>query len=470
MASRQQEESLSEEAICPICLHFFTDPVSLECGHNFCRSCITQCWEKKERKTCPECRQEFPARILRANQILVNLAEKARKLMLNGKEKESKLHCEEHQEELKLFCETDKKLICLIFRDSRIHKSHNFLPIVEAVEIYKDGVKSSLDSLTQKKSTVLEMEQQQKQKISQIRKQSVSLQSHITSEFTKMHQILTEKEQLLIRDLSEEEEKILKTMEENLCEIQENLNSIQEKLSKLENQLEQKDGVRFLKEEASGKRRISDEIKMLSLADGVLSIGKFNNPFPFPGWRGMLDVINPVSVTLDVETANPELEVSEDLKSLRWTGTKRSLPDTRKRFTHRLCALGSGGFTSGRHYWEVEVTGNRRWRLGVAAESVERKGRVSLIPETGFWTIERYKDRFYINLPPESPLPVGQIPGKVGVYLSYESGTVSFYNVDTKSHLHTLTGNKFTEKLYPFFWTLDKNQFLRICSGSDPDR
>ncbi|XP_038671635.1 zinc-binding protein A33-like [Scyliorhinus canicula] len=470
MASRQHEQSLSEDLICPICLDFFTDPVSLECGHNFCRSCITQCWEKKERNSCPECRQEFPERILRANRVLANLAEKARKLKLNQEEEESKLHCEEHQEELKLFCETDKKLICLICVDSREHREHRFIPIKEAVEIYKDGVKSSLDSLTQKKSTVLEMEQQQKQKISQIRKQSVSLQSHITSEFTKMHQILTEKEQRLIRDLREEEETILKTMEENLCEIQENLNSIQEKLSKLEKQLEQKDGVRFLKEEASGKRRINDEGKKLSLADGVLSIGKFNSPLPFPVWREMLDVINPVSVTLDVETANPCLEVSEDLKSLRWTGTQRSLPNTRKRFTYWECVLGSEGFTSGRHYWEVEVTGNRRWNLGVAAESVERKGRVCLSPETGFWTIGRVDDQIYINSSPRSRLPVGQIPGKVGVYLSYESGTVSFYNVDTKSHLHTFTGNKFTEKLYPFFWTWDGNQFLRICSGSYPDR
>ncbi|XP_072331740.1 butyrophilin subfamily 1 member A1-like isoform X4 [Scyliorhinus torazame] len=176
-----------------------------------------------------------------------------------------------------------------------------------------------------------------------------------------------------------------------------------------------------------------------------------------------------VSVTLDVEAANPQLELSEDLKSLRWTWTQRSLPDTRKRFTHRLCpcALGSEGFTSGRHYWEVEVTGNRVWILGVAAESVERKDRVSLSPETGFWTIERFDDQFNINSSPGSRLPVGQIPGKVGVYLSYESGTVSFYNVDTKSHLQTFAGNKFTEKLYPFFWTWDENNWLRICSGSD---
>ncbi|XP_078422625.1 zinc-binding protein A33-like [Cetorhinus maximus] len=461
MASRQQEESWTEEAICPICLDFFNDPVSLECGHNFCRSCITQCWGK-EITSCPECREEFPERNFRINRALANLAEKARKMKVNLREKESKLHCEEHEEELKLFCETDKKLICLICRDSREHREHRFMPIKEAVGMYKDRVKSSFDSLTEKKSAVLEMEQQQKQKISQIRKQSSGLQTHITSEFTKMHQILTEKEQRLIRDLREEEGKILKTMEENLREIQENLNSIEEKLSKLEKQLEQKDRVIFLKEEASRKRRISEEGNELSVADGVLSSEKFNSPLTFPMWREMLDAINPVSVTLDVETAHPRLEVSEDLKSLRWTRTERSLPDTGKRFTFWPCALGSEGFTSGRHYWEVEVTGNRWWSLGVAAESVKRKVWVSLSPETGFWTIARVGDQFYMKSSPGSRLPIGQIPGKVGVYLSFESGTVSFYSADTKSHLHSFTGNKFTEKLYPFFWTCNENQFLRI--------
>uniref|UniRef100_UPI00398F6C87 butyrophilin subfamily 1 member A1-like n=1 Tax=Pristiophorus japonicus TaxID=55135 RepID=UPI00398F6C87 len=182
-------------------------------------------------------------------------------------------------------------------------------------------------------------------------------------------------------------------------------------------------------------------------------------------WKRMCECT--VSVTLDVETANPELEVSEDLKSVRWTWTRRNLPDTEKRFTARRCVLGSEGFTSGRHYWEVEVEGNEDWSLGVAAESVGRKRGVTLSPENGLWTIERYNDQFNVNSSPPSPLPAGQIPGKVGVYLSYESGTVTFYSADTKSHLHTFTGNKFTEKLYPFFWTWDVNKWLRICSGSD---
>ncbi|XP_060706769.1 nuclear factor 7, brain-like isoform X1 [Hemiscyllium ocellatum] len=351
MDSRLQGEGWTEEVICPICLDFFTDPVILDCEHNFCRSCITRSWGDRERNSCPECRQEIPDRNLRGNRALANLAEKARRLSLNPEEKESKHHCEEHQEELKLFCETDKKLMCVICRDSPEHKSHNFLPIKDAVGIYK--------------------------------------------------------------------------------------------------------------EEVSWKRRMNGIAHKLSITDGILSTEKFKNLFPFAVWN----TIKPgkVSVILDVETAHPELEVSEDLKCLRWTWTRMYLPDTGKRFKHRACALGSEGFTSGGHYWEVEVEGNQGWSLGVASESVERKRGISLIPENGFWTMEWVGDRFYINSPLRSPLCVGQIPRKVGIYLSYESGTVSFYNADAMSLLHTYTGNRFTEKLYPFFETWDENQFLRIC-------
>ncbi|XP_051899828.1 butyrophilin subfamily 1 member A1-like [Pristis pectinata] len=190
----------------------------------------------------------------------------------------------------------------------------------------------------------------------------------------------------------------------------------------------------------------------------------------FCALEGHNDVeIDYVSVTLDVETAHPWLEVSEDRKGVRWTWTQRDLPDTGKRFTVWPCALGSEGFTSGRHYWEVEVTGSRDWSLGVAAESVERKRKVELIPENGVWSIERAGDEFYVNTSPLSRLPAGPIPRRVGVYLSYGSGTVSFYNMDTKSHLHTFTGNEFTGKLYPFFRIWDFNKWLRIRSGSAPD-
>ncbi|XP_078271803.1 zinc-binding protein A33-like [Rhinoraja longicauda] len=299
--------------------------------------------------------------------------------------------------------------------------------------------------------------------------QSHNLQSKITSQFAELHEILTEKEQRVLIDIREEEKKILNAMEKNLREIEENLNSIQEEIFKLQQQMDQKDSMVFLKEEAGRKRRVRDEAKPLSVVDDALPIEKFHCPVSLnTAFKETSDDFKQVSVTLDVETAGPGLEVSEDRKRVRRTGTPRSLPDTGKRFTVSACVLGSEGFTSGRHYWEVEVAGSRGWRMGVAAESVERKGPVTLTPETGVWSIRwEWGDGFDAVTSPPSRLPARPIPGRVGVYLSYESGTVSFYDAATKSQIHTFTGNKFTEKLYPYFETW-YGHWLRICSGSAP--
>ncbi|XP_041075906.1 butyrophilin subfamily 1 member A1-like [Polyodon spathula] len=170
-------------------------------------------------------------------------------------------------------------------------------------------------------------------------------------------------------------------------------------------------------------------------------------------------------VTLDPDTANPDLILSEDEKRVRCGYERQDLPNYPKRFDGWWCALGREGFTSGRHYWEVEVGGLRDWRLGVTRESAQRKGYKSLNTESGFWTLrlERGSELKALAVP-YMPLPMSLIPQKVGVYLDFEEGQLSFYNVERRSHIYTFT-DTFNEKLYPLFGTVDITKDLVIKSS-----
>ncbi|XP_075768939.1 butyrophilin subfamily 1 member A1-like [Pelodiscus sinensis] len=157
-----------------------------------------------------------------------------------------------------------------------------------------------------------------------------------------------------------------------------------------------------------------------------------------------------VDVTLDPDTAHPELVLSEDRKRVRYGDTRQDLPETPERFENYLIVLGTEGFAGGRCYWEVGVGDKTDWDLGVCRESVSRKGDVTYSPEGGFWVVGLWDGGYEACTFPRTPLPVSARPSRVGVFLDYEAGEVSFYNVTDGSHLFTFTGT-FSGTLRPYF-------------------
>ncbi|XP_043353078.1 zinc finger protein RFP-like [Dermochelys coriacea] len=189
MAAENPVESLQEEATCPVCLEYFTHPVTLECGHNLCRACIAQCWEGPDTAaSCPQCRETAQQRNLRPNRQLGNMVEISKRLSFQvAKRAGGDGVCERHQETLKLFCEEDQTPICVICRESRAHRAHIVVPIQEAAQEYKKQTQ------TERQKTV--------------------------SEFQKLRQFLEEQEQLLLAQLEKLDEEIVMIQNEKFVSL-----------------------------------------------------------------------------------------------------------------------------------------------------------------------------------------------------------------------------------------------------------
>ncbi|XP_072544098.1 butyrophilin subfamily 1 member A1-like [Salminus brasiliensis] len=164
------------------------------------------------------------------------------------------------------------------------------------------------------------------------------------------------------------------------------------------------------------------------------------------------DQLHTVDVTLDPESAHPGLILSDDGKQVTCGDTRQNLPDNPKRFNESVSVVGKEGFSSGRFYFEVQVSGKTKWDLGVARESINTKGEITLTPQNGFWTVWlRNENEYEACAGPGVSLPMRKKLQKVGVFVDYEEGLVSFYDVEARSHIYSFTGQSFTEKLYPFF-------------------
>ncbi|XP_065420766.1 zinc finger protein RFP-like [Chrysemys picta bellii] len=474
MAAENPVESLQEEATCPVCLEYFTEPVTLECGHNFCRACISQCWEGSDTAaSCPQCRETVQQRNLRPNRQLANVVEIAKQLSLQAaKRAGGDGVCERHQEALKLFCEEDQTPICVVCDRSQAHRTHTVVPIEEAAQEYKERIQAHLKTLREEREKLLGLKVTGEGNSQEYLKQTQTERQKIVSEFQQLQEFLEEQEQLLLAQLEKLDKEIVRIQNENVSQLSEQISHLSELISEMEGKC-QKPASEFLQDVRStlsrcetGKFQQPEEIspKLEERVSGFSQktialleiLGKFKDTLPseLERKRGeSFGAHRQVNVTLDPDTAHPQLVLSEDGKSVSWGDTRQQLPSNPERFNTVLCVLGCDGFTSGRHWWEVEVGDGGGWAVGVAKESVRRKGEIRRSPEVGIWAMEWWLDQFQALTSPVTPLPLSRVPSRIRVCLDCDRGQVTFIDAGDEAPIFTFPpGSVPGERIRPWLW------------------
>ncbi|XP_071757477.1 nuclear factor 7, ovary-like [Centroberyx gerrardi] len=440
---------------CHVCSETFREPLSLSCHHSFCSSCLKQFWEQAKSKNCPVCKRKSSKDDPDVNFALKELADsyagrqKAGSSETNKGEEKVEVVCSKHLEEPRWFCKEEQKAVCPVCEFPH-HHGHKVVPIEEAVSDLKEQLKSDLKSLEAKKKTYKEVEETYNKVVQHSKKQLVATERRIRAEFDKLYQFLKEEQEARLVALREEEEQRGKTVAREMKIIQEKISSLSGRISAVEEDL-QKHNVPFLTSYKPTQTSARAQCSLLDpqLVSGALvDVAKHLGNLSFRVWEKMKGKVKFSPVILDPNTASPWLSLSDDLTNVRHGDTKQ-LPDNPERNTKDSTVLGSEGFSSGKHRWEVEVGDHPVWTVGLAKESVDRKGKVCVSPEYGIWCLWHKREEYTNGC--GKTLTVKQSFQRIRVQLDYDRGELSFYDSEDKTHIYTHT-DTFTEKLYPYFY------------------
>uniref|UniRef100_A0A3B3S7A6 Tripartite motif containing 35-13 n=1 Tax=Paramormyrops kingsleyae TaxID=1676925 RepID=A0A3B3S7A6_9TELE len=409
---------LEEELCCAVCSDFFKDPVVLKCSHSFCRVCLQKFWEQKSSRECPLCRRKSSGEDPPLNLTLRNIVESyLQQGRVRNVAEKSESRCSLHGEKLLLYCKNDLEPICLVCQTARKHRDHRICPLEEAIEDKKEDLRASLIPLKEKLEKFTKVKQEFEETAKHIKSQSQHTEKRIKEEFEELHQFLREEEEARLAILKVDEMEKSERMKEKIENISKQVSTLSEKIRDIEKAMGAED-VSFLK--------VGCSLQDPKLALGALiDVAKHLGSLKFRVWEKMLGTVQYTPVTLDPNTAHPWLSVSDDLTSVRDTGVKQQLPDNPERFTKYVLLLGSEGFNSGKHSWEVEVGDKPKWDVGVAAESVKRKGRITSRPEDGFWVVRLTNgDVYTARDSTPTPLRLKRKPQRIRVQLDYDRGEV----------------------------------------------
>lgn len=368
--------------------------------------------------------------------------------------------CKKHNKITELYCRTDKACVCVLCFKSD-HKSHNVISLeeeYEAVLAKNDEVMANIHKMIQSRCD----------KIDAIEKSLDASQKEADEEKEASVQMFTDfirsiqKSQADVVEVIEERHRAMKQKAEGfLKEMRMEVAELKSRISQLE-QLSRSEDHHCLVQNFSSLRAPSSK--------GWSSAGVYSNLSFNEVRRAMAqvkqtaDIIlekvpeikmkrmreHAVDLTIDPDTAHCSLTISQDRKQVG-TAEKQNLPKNPKRFEMYPEVLAKEGFTGGKFYFEVQVKDKSKWTVGVVRESVDRKGDTRLSVSDGYWTIGLSEGKYYGY--ENSAVILVQLKKlqKVGIFVDYDKGVVSFYDVDFKSHIYSFSGFRFKDKLYPYF-------------------
>ncbi|XP_066474061.1 E3 ubiquitin-protein ligase TRIM39-like [Tiliqua scincoides] len=485
MAAASSARSLLEGLSCSLCHNYFTEPVSIDCGHSFCHACIVQHWEKWETEfSCPQCGEISLKRKLTPNRELGNVAEIAKRMKTENAGLEKV--CGLHQEPLQHFCQDEQKLLCVTCVESKDHDATHVLVAVEqAVQDYKEQLETQLQAWREKREMAISFHAKENDKYQNFLRKVDAEKQKIMSKFEEVQQFLKQQEKIMLDQLEEfakeeercvaklsgdifltntmiheleeksrhPEEAFLQARSQSLVSLKMTpgkIHDVEKTFSRCEVWGSQQPDVCFELEE-----KLHDFSKKYIILKETLR--EFTENLP-----KQLEV-EWVNVTLDPDTAHSQLQVSGDRKSLKWMHTSSAVTDYPQRFRSSCCVLGCEAFSSGRHYWEVKVGSEEYWAMGVARETVKRKESNNQTPQEGIWALKKLNNLKMGNLELKC-----DVPKTVGIYLDYECNRVMFFDAEKEIALGSCSASFKTEKIRPFF-SLDVYDFWSHWGGSHPE-
>ncbi|KAG5263726.1 hypothetical protein AALO_G00267920 [Alosa alosa] len=392
-ASNKKGMNLREDLTCAICCDLFRDPVMLGCMHHFCKRCISTYWKsiRGGPVPCPQCRQEFPSRQFQTNYLVAGLVDKVRASSNDG--------------------------------------------YVKNVE---KQLKETLDSHRSKREEYINMIRKDKEQVDTLKKVGSELQERIQADFQALHGFLLEEEASLLEQLRREQEEWEQALQRHLEAVKGALRDAEQTVGALQQAMDTRDHSVLVELPDLNSRSSAQVTKGPDFDSNVFS-SKYAAPIQYTTWRKMFQVLKPgpAPVTFDEDTAHPSLLLSRDKTSVVELEEIQPYPLHPKRFVQCVNVLGAQGFSSGRHYWEVAVGTKPKWDLGVALESVDRRARVKLCPENGYWTLRlRGGNQYSAGTQPWTPLRLVDRPRRVGVLLDCDERRVAFYDAADMTLLH----------------------------------